>query len=108
MTIAITRRPPNRSAMMPMNRRDIEPDRIGVPTSRPSAVSDRLRSFCTSMPMIEKMVHSAKEATNPIVLAESAHRRCPSVTQVCSGIAISPEQFASRLPSFSSDREADH
>jgi len=54
------------------------------------------------------MVHSAKEATNPIVLAESAHRRCPSVTQVCSAIAISPEQFASRLPSFSSDREADH
>jgi 3'(2'), 5'-bisphosphate nucleotidase len=64
------------SLQMPSARRMSAPDRIGVPTSRPNWVSSR-ESFCLMpmlmpMPMMEKIVHTAKQTGKAIVLAASA------------------------------------
>jgi hypothetical protein len=49
-----------------------EPLKIGVPTSSPNCVSFSPRSFLICTPMIEKIVHTAKQTVNAIVDIQSA------------------------------------
>ena len=55
--------------------RDSEPVRIGVPTSRPNSVSLSPSSLLMRMPMIEKIVHTAKQTVKARVDIQSA-RAC--------------------------------
>src|SRR5690554_4211913 len=57
---------------MPRKRRLIEPVRIGVAISRPSWVSVRPSSSLIRMPMMEKMVQTAKQRVNAKVDKPSA------------------------------------
>ena len=52
--------------------RDSEPVRIGVPTSRPNSVSLSPSSSLMRMPMIEKIVHTAKQTVKARVDIQSA------------------------------------
>jgi hypothetical protein len=53
--------PPYWSVQTPRNRRTSDPVRIGVPTSRPNCVSFRPSSALISIPMIAKIVQTAKQ-----------------------------------------------
>ena len=57
---------------MPSSMRIEEPVRIGVPTSRPNCVSLRPRSRFIWMPMMEKIVHTAKQTVKAMVDIQSA------------------------------------
>src|SRR5690554_616264 len=59
---------------MPRNNRLMEPVKIGVAISRPSWVSDSPRSSAIRMPIMEKMVHTAKQSVKASVDRPSA--RC--------------------------------
>ena len=74
MTEVKTRRPPYWSVQTPSGERTSEPVRIGVPTSRPNCVSLRPRSFLIWMPMMAKIVHTAKQMVKAMV--ESHNARC--------------------------------
>ena len=72
-----TTRPPYWSDQMPSIRRISEPVRIGVPTSRPNCVSLSPRSFLIWMPMIAKIVQTAKQTVKAMVDSQSARRWSP-------------------------------
>ncbi len=65
-------RPPNCSVQTPRKMRLIEPVSTGVATSRPNCVSDSPRSCLIFTPMIEKIVHTAKQTVKAKVLSPSA------------------------------------
>ena len=65
-------RPPYWSAQIPRMRRISDPVSIGVPTSSPNWVSERPRSFLIWMPMIAKIVQTAKHAVKAIVDSQRA------------------------------------
>ena len=73
-------RPPIWSVQMPRNTRISEPVRIGVPTSNPSCASLRPRSAWILTPMMEKIVHTAKQTVKANVLMPSATFCWPRVT----------------------------
>ena len=71
ITSVYTSRPPYWSVQIPRNIRLTEPVRTGVATRRPNWVSVRPRSCLILTPMIEKIVQTAKQKTNAIVLMPS-------------------------------------
>ena len=72
MTSVEDRRPPYWSVQMPSTRRISDPVRIGVPTSRPNWRSLSPRSFLICTPMMEKIVHTAKQTVKAIVESQRA------------------------------------
>ena len=67
-----TQRPPYLSVHIPRKSRLIEPVRMGVAISRPNWVSDSPRSSLMRIPMMEKMVHTAKHRVKAKVDKPSA------------------------------------
>src|SRR5690554_1055339 len=82
MRMPNTQRPPYRSVQIPRNSRLIEPVRIGVAIRRPSWVSDSPRSSAMRMPMMEKMVHTAKHKVKASVERPSARYCCGLVGEI--------------------------
>src|SRR3546814_8597418 len=64
---------------MPSISRTSDPVRIGVPISRPNWVSLRPSSALISIPMIAKIVHTAKQIVKAKVLSPSARPCSPCV-----------------------------
>ncbi len=56
-----TMRPPKRSVHMPSGTRASEPVRMGVAAIRPNSVSDRPSCFCSGIPRMANIVHTAKQ-----------------------------------------------
>ena len=67
---------------MPSTRRTSDPVRTGVPTKRPNSNSFSPSSCLIEMPMIEKIVQTAKQTVNATVDSESA-RLAPGAGQFC-------------------------
>ena len=67
-----TSRPPYFSVQTPRNRRVTEPVRMGVATRRPNWDSVRPSSPLLATPMMENIVHTAKQAVKAIVLRPRA------------------------------------
>ena len=72
MTPVKTIRPPNCSVHTPRKIRESDPVRIGVATRRPNSVSFRLSSLLIWIPMMEKIVQTAKLMVNAKVPPHSA------------------------------------
>src|SRR5262249_22950800 len=68
------------SVQIPSASRISEPVKIGVPTSSPNWVSLRPSSCLMRMPMIAKIVHTAKQTVKAIVDIHSAVRCSAGVT----------------------------
>jgi len=81
-----TMRPPYFSVQTPRINRLSDPVRMGVATSRPNWNSVSPSSALISIPMIEKMVQTAKQAVNAIVLNPRARVRSLSGTFTFSSI----------------------
>ncbi len=75
-----TSRPPYCSVQIPSISRVSEPVRIGVATRMPNWVSERPRSVLIWMPMIAKIVQTAKQMVNDTVLSQSARLCSECVT----------------------------
>ena len=82
--------PPYWSVQTPRNSRTSDPVRIGVPTSRPNCVSFRPSSCLISIPMIAKIVQTAKQMVNANVLRPSARCCCPALMVSRSGMTAIP------------------
>ena len=72
MVEVYTTRPPRRSVHTPRTIRTSEPVSTGVPISNPNCVSDSPSSFLICTPMIEKIVHTAKQTVKAKVDIDSA------------------------------------
>jgi hypothetical protein len=76
ITSAISVRPPNWSDQIPRNTRLTDPVSTGVAMSRPNWVSVRPSCALIWMPMMEKIIHTAKHTVKAKVLSHRA--RCCS------------------------------
>src|SRR5487761_2256267 len=74
---------------MPRKMRTSEPVRIGVPTSRPNCVSLRPSCCLIWMPMMAKIVHTAKQTVNAMVDIQSA-RLCPGMLVAALACMMTP------------------
>ena len=75
-----TRRPPYWSAHIPKKTLTSEPVRIGVPTRRPNWVSLSPNSALISIPIMAKIVQTAKQTVKAVVLSQRAPCCCCGVT----------------------------
>ena len=80
-----TARPPYWSVQIPRKMRLSEPVRIGVATRMPNSVSLSPRSCSMRIPMMEKMVQTAKQTVNAKVLRPRAwcRRRAGTPSRAC-------------------------
>jgi hypothetical protein len=89
--------PPYWSVQTPRNRRTSDPVRIGVPTSRPNWVSFRPSSALISIPMIAKIVQTAKQIGEGKVLRPRAPVLLPGIDCCCNGMASAPLSWVDGL-----------